>query len=139
MYYNENIRKMLEVLRDKMKAEKKENLYSTKTAFYVMQDALKTHPLFAEDARCLDYAIHTGNDTLDGINLQEAMPSIRITAGGSEGVYLSWGVADAHTRVKLGTLKTLDEGFSAYAEMGAIAGMLTYITEQYLYELQDMQ
>lgn len=92
-------------------------------------------PTFRELIRTLDYANHNTGSEPVGSDLDTTLVDIGISPGGSEGVYIDWHIISEGTRIRVGTLKTLDEGFDAYVTMGKLVGIITLATNTYLEEV----
>lgn len=96
----------------------------------VMESLKKESPEFAGFLDIIDYANGPSYD-IEELWQQEGRMDVQVLVnpGGSEGVYADWYFLcgdKARTRIRIGTLKTLDEGLMGYHVMGALAGMLTY-------------
>lgn len=140
--------------KDELKETKGTEL-TTETLFRKVDSWLtKFFPEYAKACEELDYKLPRRNISSPGKLLYGASypePDIRLNAGGSEGIYIDYGILyrvsefpDAAKYVvcsgsdvsdiipcRIGTYKTLKEGPDAYRQMGLIIGYLTYATELY--------
>ena len=141
--------------KDELKETKGTEL-TTETLFRKVDSWLtKFFPEYAKACEELDYKLPRRNISSLGKLLYGASypePDIRLNAGGSEGIYIDYGIlyrvsefpdaakyavcsdSDVSDIIpcRIGTYKTLKEGPDAYRQMGLIVGYLTYATELYL-------
>lgn len=141
--------------KDELKETKGTEL-TTETLFRKVDSWLtKFFPEYAKACEELDYKLPRRNISSLGKLLYGASypePDIRLNAGGSEGIYIDYGIlyrvsefpdaakytvcsgSDVSDIIpcRIGTYKTLKEGPDAYRQMGLIIGYLTYATELYL-------
>lgn len=135
--------------------EAEETELTTETLFQKVDSWLtKFFPEYAKACEELDYKLPHRNISSLGKLLYGASypePDIRLNAGGSEGIYIDYGIlyrvsefpdaakyaarsgSDVSDIIpcRIGTYKTLKEGPDAYRQMGLIVGYLTYATELY--------
>jgi hypothetical protein len=135
MYFGEIENKIFDAV--KLPDNFKKGKITTKIMGDKVLEALKTVEEFQKLETILDYT-NIANFNIEPLTYSEAWYSCVIAyvkTGCSEGIYIDWYllVAD-HTTRYIGTLKTLDEGFDGYKNMGAIAGMLVMATEAFIYE-----
>lgn len=140
--------------KDELKETKGTEL-TTETLFRKVDSWLtKFFPEYAKACEELDYKLPRRNISSPGKLLYGASypePDIRLNAGGSEGIYIDYGIlyrvsefpdaakyavcsgSDVSDIIpcRIGTYKTLNEGPDAYRQMGMIVGYLTYATELY--------
>ena len=65
---------------------------------------------------------------------------IDISPGASEGVYVVWYIFDANLkqRLRVATIKTLDEDVYAYCNMGILTGLLQFASDAYLEVIDEI-
>lgn len=109
------------------------------TVFNEVMEYLKRNPGFRKATEILDYAIPGQNSKMEIDEKAMAAGMYEVNAvvntGGSEGIYVDWFFRNIenNTKVKIGTLKTLEENIEAYSEMGKMAGMLIFASEELLW------
>lgn len=135
MTMNPSKREIREYIRNHLPKEK----ILASSIFDTVINCLKeTSDEYNEVAKTLDYALPVSyNDGYVTEDFDDISPQVLVSAGGSEGVYIDvyiYSRYDQPHRYNIGTLKTLDEGFQAYINMGKLSGMITYVLETYLEE-----
>lgn len=83
-------------------------------------------------AKILDYVVAAREDI--PLISEKYYPDViaSISPGGSEGIYLDWGLQYKSETIRLGTFKTLYENVNGYIAMGQISGLLVWASNQYL-------
>lgn len=95
-------------------------------------EAMKEDPVIAEQMKKLDYPL--ARIGACSILLTDNMYTIAYLDSGSEGCWVNLVLCDSGEKIGIGTLKTLDEGLDAWRQMGILAGELSYLANEYIWQ-----
>ena len=98
-----------------------------KAMYEGVMEIIKQRPEFHEVQPILDYWLMpgSGTDYLPDMEISELYAVA--TPGGSEGIYVDLYAETADHRMRILSLKTLEEGPDAFCSMGRIAGLITWV------------
>ena len=118
--------------KEKMLIEKDTKLITNQDMFDTIVRTLEAKCDMSETAKILDYAISTREDI--PLISENYYPDViaAVNPGGSEGIYLDWGLKYKSEFIRLGTFKTLYGDLDRYIIMGQLSGMLIYFSNLYL-------
>ena len=116
-----------------MMIENKKSPITNNDMFYTIKKMLETkYEEYASAASILDYAIPCHNEV--PLKSETWFPEIiaNVSPGSNEGIYIDWLLQFEDEKIRIGTLKTLEESIDGYIAMGKISGMLIWASDQYL-------
>lgn len=93
---------------------------------------LKTLPELAEAFEILDYHMSELRP-VDLLQSEDYDVYAHVNTGGCEGIYIDCYLKNRNGIVKLGTVKTLEEGMDGYIKLGQIAGAFVLAGDNYLW------
>ena len=108
-----------------------------KAMYEGVMEIIKQRPEFQDVQQILDYWLMpgSGTDYLPDMEISELYAVA--TPCGSEGIYIDLYAEAKDKRMRIMTLKSLEEGPEAFGSMGRIAGIITWAAYQVWNLLSD--